>query len=69
MQYRAKDGDRLDSICHKHYGHVNGSVEAVLLANPGLAEQPPVLSAGIIIILPELQSASPSADNVISLWS
>ena len=34
---RTLDGDKLYTICHNAYGHLNGSVEAVLEANPGLA--------------------------------
>ena len=37
------EGDKLYTICHNAYGHLNGSVEAVLEANPGLADLGPVL--------------------------
>lgn len=30
MQYTTKNGERLDVICFKKYGFVNGSVEQVL---------------------------------------
>lgn len=36
---RTSDGDLLDVICQHHYGHLNGTVEAVLDANPDLARQ------------------------------
>ena len=52
--YRTIDGDMLDVICLSHYGHANRYVEAVLAANSGLADQGPVLPAGIIIALPDL---------------
>lgn len=31
---RTSSGDLLDVICQHHYGHLNGTVEAVLEANP-----------------------------------
>ena len=34
---KTSDGDVLDRLCHQHYGHLMGTVEAVLEANPGLA--------------------------------
>ncbi|MGH8422442.1 MAG: tail protein X, partial [Pseudomonas fluorescens] len=37
---RTSDGDMLDVICHNVYGHLNGSTEAVLDANQGLADEP-----------------------------
>lgn len=52
--YIARAGERLDLICHRHYGHLNGTVEAVLAANPGLAARinPAHLSGGEVLILP-----------------
>ncbi|OZY44553.1 hypothetical protein CJF41_19975 [Pseudomonas lundensis] len=35
---RTASGDVLDTICQNYYGHLNGTVEAVLDANQGLAE-------------------------------
>lgn len=65
--YRTAQGDVLDAICAKHYGTGvanprrrgavtwpdRGLVEAVFLANPGLAERGPVLPAGLDLILPD----------------
>jgi phage tail protein X len=44
----------LDLICWRHYGFQTGTAEAVLAANYGLSEQPPVLPQGLTIILPDL---------------
>lgn len=66
MQYRTKDGDMLDAICFTHYGHTNGTTEAVLEANPGLSEYGPLLPAGILITLPTLET--PAKQDTISLW-
>ena len=51
---RTSDGDRLDSLCHRYYGRLNGTVEAVIAANPGLAATQQPFSAGIVIVLPDL---------------
>ncbi|MFR0674653.1 tail protein X [Enterobacterales bacterium AW_CKDN230030176-1A_HGKHYDSX7] len=52
-------------ICQHHYGHLTGSVEAVLEANPGLARQPQPYRAGLVITLPELVAPT---DEAIQLW-
>lgn len=62
---RTSDGDLLDTICHNFYGHLNGSVEAVLDANQGLADEPQPYRAGVVITLPELPSPS---EEGITLW-
>ncbi|RDH91918.1 MAG: phage tail protein [endosymbiont of Seepiophila jonesi] len=67
MRYRTKDGDMLDAICWKYYSQQAGAVEIVLEANPGLADIGAVLSAGILIELPEL----PEPNQIITtvrLW-
>ena len=67
MKYRTRDGDVLDAICYRHYGETNGYVEAVLAANLGLADKPPVLPAGLIIVLPDLPRLPPR-QPVLRLW-
>lgn len=66
--YRTKDGDMLDYICWKHYGQQSGAVEAVLVANPGLADRGPVLPANVVILLPELPKPVVEVQP-IRLWS
>lgn len=51
---RTSDGDLLDTVCHHYYGHLNGTVEAVLAANQGLADEPQPFRSGVIILLPDL---------------
>jgi phage tail protein X len=65
MTCRTSDGDLLDTICHNFYGHLTGSVEAVLDANQGLADEPQPYRAGVVILLPDLPR--PSEDG-INLW-
>ena len=63
--YRTVDGDRIDLICYNHYGHLTGTVEAVLDANQGLAAHGETYSAGIAITLPEI---APPGVQQIKLW-
>ncbi|WP_096511799.1 tail protein X [Pseudomonas izuensis] len=63
---RTSDGDVLDTICHDFYGHLKGSVEAVLDANQGLADEPQPYRAGVVIVLPDLPSPSEAG---ITLWN
>jgi phage tail protein X len=67
-RYRTKDGDILDAICWKYYGRVDGVLEAVLEANPGLSEQPAVLPAGFVITLPDLSKPTRIIETV-KLWN
>ncbi|MCO7538214.1 tail protein X [Pseudomonas asiatica] len=66
-QHRTQQNDTVDALCWRHYGRTAGVVEAVLDANPGLASQGPVLPGGLLITLPELQTAAPERQTV-SLW-
>lgn len=65
-RYLTRDGDMLDAVCMEHYGRTTGAVEAVLEANPGLADLGPVLDAGTVLILPEL--SDPEPEQGLSLW-
>jgi phage tail protein X len=62
---RTSDGDILDTICHHHYGHLMGTVEAVLDANQGLADEPQPFRAGVMITLPDLAA---TVEETVSLW-
>ena len=66
MQAIAQQGDTLDMICARYYGRTEGVVEAVLAANPGLAELGAVLPHGTAVELPDVQTA-PVAETV-NLW-
>ena len=61
-----RDGDVLDDLIWQHYGR-SEVLAAVLEAKPALARVPPVLSAGLVIELPELPI--PVEVPVIRLWS
>ncbi|MDN7142682.1 tail protein X [Pseudomonas sp. JQ170] len=62
---RTSDGDLLDVICQNHYGHLNGTVEAVLDANPDLARQAQPYRAGLVFHLPELPAPT---ETLVQLW-
>lgn len=62
---RTSDGDLLDTLCYQHYGHLNGTVEAVLAANRLLADEPQPLRARLLITFPDF--AEPVAEQV-QLW-
>ncbi|ETX03579.1 MAG: hypothetical protein ETSY1_46775 (plasmid) [Candidatus Entotheonella factor] len=64
--YRTRQDDVLDWVCWKHYGTTAGAVEAVLDANPGLAEHGPILPGNLVITLPEL--VTPATVTTIKLW-
>ena len=61
-----RDGDVLDALIWRHYGR-GDVLAAVLEANPNLATLPPVLTAGLVIELPELPLSVEAP--VIRLWS
>lgn len=65
MICKTSDGDLLDTICHNHYGRLNGVVEAVLDANQGLADEPQPFREGVVIVLPDIV---PLVAETISLW-
>lgn len=67
LSYRSKDGDTVDRIVWLHYGRQNdGLVETVLIANPGIADHGPVLPAGVLVALPEVEDTSDTGS--VRLW-
>lgn len=67
LTYRTSDGDTADYIAWKYYGTQDGQVvEQLLEANPGLADLGPVLPAGVLVTLPEMEPAT--AAQVVRLW-
>lgn len=50
------DGDMIDLIAQTYYGKHALNTEAILEANPGLAERPPVLPAGVVIRIPPVST-------------
>ena len=63
----ANQGDTVDAICWRYYGRTAGVTEAVLDANPGLADLGPAIPHGTAVTLPD---AAPQAEQrqVVNLW-
>lgn len=63
----AAQGDTVDSICWSYYGRTAGVTEAVLEANPGLADLGPIIPHGTTVTLPD---AVPQAEQrqTVNLW-
>lgn len=59
------EGDLLDTLCQHYYGQLVGTVEAVLDANQGLADEAQPFRAGVSILLPELPLV---ASDTLQLW-
>ncbi|HEY3982526.1 tail protein X [Cedecea sp.] len=66
MRVIAQQGDTLDALCARYYGRTEGVFEAVLVANPGLAELGVVLPHGTGIELPDVEAAP--VTETINLW-
>ena len=65
--YRTREGDTLDFIVHRYYGHTTQRiVEQVYLANPELSEEGVILPAGLAVKLPEI--TLPETEGGIRLW-
>lgn len=62
---RTSEGDVLDTLCQHYYGHLRGSVEALLDANQGLADEAQPFRAGALIVLPALVATT---DTSVLLW-
>lgn len=67
--YTTSDGDTVDAVAWRYYGTTAGKVvEALLDANPGLADRGPILPAGVPITMPAI-SVSPTAEkSAVRLW-
>lgn len=70
LTYRTKAGDVVDDIVFRHYGYAAANpdtLRAVFEANFGLADQPPVLPAGVTINLPDIEQPAQTQD-LVGLW-
>lgn len=64
---RADQGDTVDAICWRYYGRTAGVTEAVLEANPGLADIGAVLPMGHAVTLPDIEQQQ-AQNNTVNLW-
>ncbi|MGA3678826.1 tail protein X [Pseudomonas graminis] len=63
----AQQHDTVDALCWQVYGRTAGVTEAVLNANPGLADLGPVLPHGTAVILPDAAPQAPVL-QMVNLW-
>jgi len=63
--YTTREGDTADFIAWKIYG-TSRPTEAMLNANPGLADYGTLLPAGIEVTLPEVEA--PGKTEGVRLW-
>ncbi|MDR5883603.1 tail protein X [Caballeronia sp. LZ032] len=56
MKVTTQQGDTVDALCWRVYGRTDGTVEAVLEANAGLADLGLVLPLGTVVDMPELST-------------
>ncbi|MCG2663346.1 MULTISPECIES: tail protein X [Brevundimonas] len=61
-----KEGDVVDRIALKAYSRTAGATEAILAANPALAGLGAQLPAGLVIQLPEIETATIAP--TVRLW-
>lgn len=65
-QIRTQQNDSVDALCWRHYGRTPGAVEAVLKANPGLAQRGVILAQGILVAMPDLPPTQ--VQPTVQLW-
>lgn len=66
--YVTVEGDMVDLIAWHQTGTTEKTTEALLEVNPQIAKRGPVLPAGLILILPEIEVAPPVARSSLKLW-
>lgn len=65
---RTNQDDTVDALCWRFYGRTAGVTEAVLEANPGLADHGPILPQGLVVNMPEAQTSAPQR-QMVQLWN
>ncbi|KVE97385.1 phage tail protein [Burkholderia vietnamiensis] len=64
MKVTARQGDTVDLICWRYYGRTDGTVEAVLEANAGLADFGVVIPMETLVYLPDIETVASTAPLV-----
>ena len=64
--YITQQFDEIDGVCHRYYGRTQGTVEAVMVQNPGLADMMPILPEGLVIELPDIPR--PTTTETLRIW-
>ncbi|MEA1606160.1 tail protein X [Pseudomonas spirodelae] len=63
---RALQGDTVDALCWRHYGRTAAVTEAVLDANPGLADHGAQIPQGTAVLMPD--EAPQPQRQMVNLW-
>jgi phage tail protein X len=66
QRYLSREGDSVDEICWRHYGHSQQTTEIVLAANRDLARYGPLLPAGVKILLPDIPPTQQT--TLVRIW-
>jgi phage tail protein X len=62
-------GDTLDELLWRERGLGADAIDAVLAANPGLADLGPILPIGTPVIIPTIATAAVQVREIVQLWS
>lgn len=66
---KTQQDDMIDAIAYRIYGATDGPTEAILAANPEIAEYGPLPPENIEIFLPDLPPpATPPIQPTLNLW-
>lgn len=68
MQVRTQQHDTVDALVYRYLGDGAGYVEQTLEMNPALAGHGAVLSAGLVVTLPEPAASVATVADVVQLW-
>ncbi len=68
VNVRTNQNETVDALCWRFYGRTAGVTEAVLDANPGLADHGPILPQGLLVNMPEAQASAPQR-QMVQLWN
>ncbi|HGM7289797.1 tail protein X [Serratia marcescens] len=66
MKVYAHQGDTVDALCQRYYGKTQDVTEQVLLNNPGLAGQGPILPHGYPVDMPDIVQSE--SVQTLQLW-
>lgn len=66
MKVYAHQGDTVDALCQRYYGKTQDVAEQVLLNNPGLADQGPILPHGYPVDMPDIVQSE--SVQTLQLW-
>lgn len=66
MKVMAQQHETVEMICYRYYGKTAGVTEAVMNANPGIADVGVFLPYGYPLEMPD--TVAPVAQDTVQLW-